>query len=128
MCNILLTAICNLYSICYTGTKMDIEALCQKYYVRKGGFTVISYEPLWNTMEQKKITKYHLIYHWGISSNTLRRMSHNEAISTTTLNQLCLILECKVDDILKFEPTPEELDERETTSIKIRKSYKKNKP
>lgn len=89
---------------------------------------MISYEPLWKTMEKKKITKYHLIYHWGLSSNTLRRMSHNEAISSTTLNQLCLILHCRVQDILKFEPTPEELEKREHTIIKIRENYKKNKP
>ena len=69
---------------------------------------MISYEPLWATMEKKNITKYQLIYHWGLSSNTLRRMSHNEAISTTTLNELCLILDCGVEDIIRFHATTEE--------------------
>lgn len=71
---------------------------------------MIDYLPLWSTMERKHITKYQLIYHWGISSNTLRRMGHNEPISTTTLNELCLILDCRVEDILKFEPSKEEAD------------------
>ena len=70
---------------------------------------MISYEPLWATMKERGITKYQLIYHWGISSNTLRRMGHSEPISSNTLNELCLILNCNVEDILKFEPTEEEL-------------------
>lgn len=72
---------------------------------------LINYEPFWSTLEKKKLTKYQLIYYWGISSNTLRRMSHSEPINTTTLNELCLILNCKVQDIVKFEPTDEELQE-----------------
>ena len=71
---------------------------------------MISYEPLWTTMKERDISKYQLIYHWGISSNKLRRMSHGEAISSNTLNELCLILNCNVEDILKFEVTKEELD------------------
>ena len=70
---------------------------------------MISYEPLWSTMEKKGITKYQLIYHWGISSNTLRRMSRLEAINSNTLNELCLILNCNVEDILQFTATEEEV-------------------
>lgn len=88
---------------------------------------MISYEPFWNTLQKKKITKYQLIYYWCISSNTLRRMSRNEPISTTTLNELCLILNCKVQDIMKFEVSEEELQEINIrkTEIKNRKSRKK---
>lgn len=70
---------------------------------------MISYEPMWSTLQKKGITKYQLIYHYGMSSNTLRRMSHNEPISSTTLNELCLILGCDICDIMKFEPTNAEL-------------------
>ena len=88
---------------------------------------MISYEPLWATMKRVGATKYKLIYHWGISSNTLRRMSHSEPISSNTLNELCLILNCHVEDILKFEPTEEEL-----TAITQRKeeilNFRRKKP
>lgn len=70
---------------------------------------MISYEPLWSTMKKRNITKYQLIYHWGISSNTLRRMRHGEPINSSTLNELCLILDCQVQDILKFDATEEEI-------------------
>lgn len=70
---------------------------------------MISYQPLWTTMKERGITKYQLIYHWGISSNTLRRMGHGEPISSSTLNELCLILNCEVQDILQFHATEEEM-------------------
>ena len=70
---------------------------------------MISYEPLWTTMKERGITKYQLIYHWGMSSNTLRRMGHGEPISSNTLNELCLILDCRVEDILLFTATEEEI-------------------
>ncbi|MDE6568684.1 MAG: helix-turn-helix transcriptional regulator [Lachnospiraceae bacterium] len=69
---------------------------------------MISYENCWETMARKGITKYALIYHYGISSNTLRRMSHGESITTSTINELCLILHCGPQDILSFEVTAEE--------------------
>lgn len=88
---------------------------------------MISYEPFWNTLQKKNVTKYQLIYYWGISSNTLRRMSHSEPISTTTLNELCLILNCKVQDILKFELTDEELQELNLRKEEINTRKKRHK-
>ena len=38
-------------------------------------------------------------------------MKHNKAISSTTLNELCLILGCNVENIISFEPTDSELKE-----------------
>lgn len=69
---------------------------------------MISYQPFWETLKEKKISQYQLIHYWNISSNTLRRMKKNEAISTTTLNELCLILDCPVEQILSFEISAEE--------------------
>lgn len=69
---------------------------------------MINYDNCWETMNKKGITKYALIYHYGISSNTLRRMAHGEPITTSTINELCLILHCKPQNILSFEVTEEE--------------------
>ncbi len=88
---------------------------------------MISYEPLWSTMENRKITKYQLIYHWGISSNTLRRMGHGEPISSNTLNELCLILDCRVEDILKFVATEEEINATNQRKEEI-SNFRKKKP
>ena len=95
---------------------------------RKGGMYMISYEPLWSTMKERGVSKYSLISHWGISSNTLRRMGHGEPISSNTLNELCLILNCRVEDILQFTATEEEMtaiNERKEEIINFQRKRKK---
>ena len=69
---------------------------------------MIVYERLWKTMRQKKITYYQLEKHYGISTNTLRRLRKNQNISTYTLNKLCYILTCGLPDIVEFREDPDE--------------------
>lgn len=61
---------------------------------------MISYEPFYNT--KKNITTYKLIKEYNISSSLFDRLKHNKPISTVTLNDLCKILECRVEDILVY--------------------------
>ena len=63
---------------------------------------MISYKPFYQTLFQKGVTEYNLIYKQGFSANTLYRMKKGEAISTKTLDALCYALDCKVDDIIEF--------------------------
>ena len=62
---------------------------------------MISYKPFFNTLLQKGITEYQLIFKQGMSANTIHRLKKGEAISTKTLDVLCFILDCEVSDILK---------------------------
>lgn len=68
---------------------------------------MISYEPFYRTLLRKNVTEYQLIFKQGLSANTLHRMKHGKDISTKTLNILCTILECQVEDVLQFIPDPE---------------------
>jgi len=57
-------------------------------------------------------------------------MGHGEAVSSTTLNELCLILNCSVQDILRFDAAPEGLEEidlrrKEINRFRRKKSKKK---
>lgn len=61
---------------------------------------MISYEPFYETLLKKQITEYALIFKYGIPANTLHRMKHGEAITTKTLDELCFILDCEVEDVL----------------------------
>lgn len=63
---------------------------------------MISYEPLYKTLKEKDVSTYRLINEYGISRSLLDRLKHNRPISTVTLNDLCNILHCKVEDILVF--------------------------
>lgn len=63
---------------------------------------MISYEPFYKTMKEKRITSYRLIKEYGVSRSLLDRLKHNRPISTVTLNDLCRILQCRVEDILVY--------------------------
>ncbi len=65
---------------------------------------MITYEPLWETMKNKNITKYYLVHKKGVSQQTISRLNKNLPITTTTLNDLCNILSCSVDEIIKHTP------------------------
>lgn len=65
---------------------------------------MISYKPFYDTLFQKGITEYALIFKHGIPANTLHRMKHGKPITTTTLDILCEILECPISGILEYIP------------------------
>lgn len=64
---------------------------------------MIVYSPLWITMKKRGISTYALINKFGISSSTINRLRHNQGVTTQLIDDLCKILNCKVEDILKFE-------------------------
>lgn len=65
---------------------------------------MISYAPLWKTMEQRKETTYTLINTHGINPRTINNLKHNRSITMYTLERLCMILNCQAEDIVFFVP------------------------
>ena len=63
---------------------------------------MIIYDRLWATMKKRKITQYQLINNYCISRGQLSRIKHNRNINTFTINKLCTILDCKVEDIMEY--------------------------
>lgn len=68
---------------------------------------MISYDPLWKTMERLKATTYTLQVKGGISSSTIRRLKANDSVSTNTLDAICQILNCTINDVIEFIPNKE---------------------
>lgn len=64
---------------------------------------MISYKPLWETMQAKGITTYMLINHYGINPRTVHNLKHNKSITLYTVEKLCRILECQAESIVVFE-------------------------
>ena len=65
---------------------------------------IISYEPLWETVRRKGVTTYALIKNYSSSRGTLDSLKQGRNISTSTLNDLCRILDCRVEDVLVYTP------------------------
>ena len=64
---------------------------------------MISYKPFYETLYRKNITEYNLIYKQGFSANTLYRIKKGKPISTKTLDALCEVLDCSVEEIIRYE-------------------------
>lgn len=63
---------------------------------------MIIFDRLWDIMEKKGVTTYMLREKCGIDSKTVRRLRANENIETKTLNKLCAVLECRLEDIAEY--------------------------
>lgn len=64
---------------------------------------MIVFDKLWKTMKEKGVTQYALIKKHGISTGQLDRLRKNESVSTYTLNNLCEILGCELEDIAEYK-------------------------
>ena len=63
---------------------------------------MIVFDLLWTTMKEKGVSQYKLIKEYRISTGQLDRLRKNENVNTYTLDQLCRILDCSLDDIAEY--------------------------
>ena len=63
---------------------------------------MITYDKLWKTLKEKGISQYKLIKYYNFSTGTLDRLRQNKNVYTDTLDTLCNILDCKIEDIAEF--------------------------
>ena len=63
---------------------------------------MIVFDRLWETMRQKGITKYALREKYDIEQRTLKRLQANGNVETKTLDKLCEILDCPLEDIATY--------------------------
>lgn len=69
---------------------------------------MISYLPFWETLKKSRHTTYTLITKHHISSSTIDRLRKGLPINTTTINDLCRVLQCRVEDVLVYIPSDED--------------------
>ena len=62
---------------------------------------MINYDCLWETMKKKGISQYALIKDYHVNEAQLHRLRNNMIIKTITLDHLCEILDCEVEDICR---------------------------
>lgn len=62
---------------------------------------MIKYDRLWQTMKDRGITQYDLYTHYNINRAQIFRLKHNQNIQTNTLDRLCNILQCNIEDIME---------------------------
>lgn len=65
---------------------------------------MMTYDPFWRTIEEKGITTYALINKHGILPDTIQRLRSGKSITTATIETLCEVINCKVEDIVQYVP------------------------
>ena len=73
---------------------------------------MISYNRLWETMEKRKISQYRLIKEFGLSPGQMSRLKKNTYVSTHTLETLCRILDCRIEDVMEVSFEDEEKENK----------------
>ena len=69
---------------------------------------MISYAAFWKTLKQSKESTYSLIKDHHISGSTIDKLRKNKPLNTTTINDLCRILSCRVQDVLEYVPSEDD--------------------
>ena len=69
---------------------------------------MVVYNPFWETLHQSNESTYTLIKNHRISSSTIDKLRKNKPLNTTTINDLCRILQCDVCDIMRYIPSEED--------------------
>ena len=65
---------------------------------------MIVYDRLWKTMKDRGITQYALYTYYNVNRSQLDRLRNNQNVQTNTIDRLCNILQCRVEDIMEQIP------------------------
>ena len=83
------------------GLRYDILVIVELYL--SGGFKMSrSYKKLWKLMIDKEINKTELTKKAKISTNAMANLGRNESVPLETLEKICAVLNCTLDDIVEF--------------------------
>ena len=64
----------------------------------------VSYKKLFHLLIERDMTNAQLLQQAGFSANILTRMKRGSYISLESIESICRVMNCGVDDILEFEP------------------------
>lgn len=61
---------------------------------------MINYDPFWTTLKHRNLSQYQLVHTHHFSAGQLNRIRNSKHVSTHTLEKLCIILQCEVQDLV----------------------------
>lgn len=62
---------------------------------------MIKFDRLWKTMKAKGVTQYDLYTHYNVNRSQINRLRNNKNVQVNTIDKLCNILNCNVEDIME---------------------------
>ena len=87
----------------------------------------ISYQPLWNTLKERKMRKEDLRLAAGLTTNMIANMGKGKHISMETLARICETLNCEITDVIELVPDgPASTGGKEHERIETKNNGKRN--
>ncbi|MEE0834924.1 MAG: helix-turn-helix transcriptional regulator [Clostridia bacterium] len=68
----------------------------------------VSYKKLFHMMIEKDMSNAQLIEQAGFSANIMTRLKRGGYLSLESIERICSVMDCGVDDILEFIPNDQE--------------------
>lgn len=65
---------------------------------------MIKYDRLWETMKKRQISQYDLYTYHNVNRSQLDRLRQNKNVEVNTIDKLCNIPDCRVEDIMEHFP------------------------
>ena len=65
---------------------------------------MITYDKLWEALNKKGISQNTLLRDYNLSKGQLDRLRNNKVVYTATIDKLCNVLECNIDDVMEHVP------------------------
>lgn len=87
---------------------------------------MIKYDRFWVTMKERGITQYDLYEHYEITRSLLDRLRKNKNIEIFTIDRLCSILHCDIEDIVEHIPDPDEMNNNPKEVSEKNNSFSEN--
>lgn len=66
-------------------------------------FMKLTYDPLWDTLKEKKLKKTDLCDKAGLSRSTLAKMGKEEYVALEVVERICNGLSCQVQDVIEVK-------------------------
>ncbi|MBQ6407895.1 MAG: helix-turn-helix domain-containing protein [Butyrivibrio sp.] len=63
----------------------------------------LTYDPLWDTLKEKKLKKTDLCDKAGLSRSTLAKMGKEEYVALEVVERICNGLSCQVQDVIEVK-------------------------
>ena len=70
----------------------------------------VSYKRLFHLLIEKDMTNAQLQQKAGFSANIITRLKRNGYVSLESIERICRVLDCGVDDVLEFTPEDSKSD------------------
>ena len=64
---------------------------------------MISYEPLWKTLEERGVGKMELREMIGISKATFAKFAKGESVTLETIEKICVALDCNISSVVEIK-------------------------